>query len=168
MFSSVVKHIKASFANDMKKTVCLFLLWFQRPGEMNGCWDVALDSKQVCLCLDVMPKPVHDLYKQSHNGTETPKERDILEALRSLTSGPNRYFILLDALDECTERDDLSDVISQILGRTALVCFSRVAEHSCSLIHFKTVLMWSLILRTTKLMKILIHISEKCLGLTGV
>ena len=71
--------------------------------------------KQFCMHLEAIPTAILTLNKQWYNGNERPQGGDILKELHSLMSPLERCFILLDGLDKCLSRQDLSEVIHMML-----------------------------------------------------
>ena len=65
--------------------------------------------------LEAIPTAILTLNKQWYNGNERPQGGDILKELHSLMSPLERCFILLDGLDKCLSRQDLSEVIHMML-----------------------------------------------------
>jgi hypothetical protein len=55
------------------------------------------------------------LYQQCGEGNHEPRLEALVETLILLLSSSDRTFLVLDALDECSERDELLDVIARIL-----------------------------------------------------
>ena len=120
LFSSAVETLKTTFAANKRKPFAYFYFDFNDPNKRTVVQMLRSILQQFCLCLGDIPKANLDLYKQCHSGNERPMEGSILKALQSLTSRPEQYFILLDALDECIERENLSEVISEILQHNSI------------------------------------------------
>ena len=54
-----------------------------------------------------MPKVLVNLYARCGNGHQEPTLGDLQNALQTILDGFSSAFIILDALDECTERERL-------------------------------------------------------------
>ena len=65
-----------------------------------------------------MPKVLVNLYAHCGNGHQEPTLGDLQNTLGTILDGFSSTFIILDALDECTEREKLLNWIQTfILGR---------------------------------------------------
>ena len=62
-----------------------------------------------------MPKVLVDLYAWCGNGHQEPTLDDLLSTLIRILDGFSSTFIILDALDECTERDKLLNWIQTFI-----------------------------------------------------
>ena len=58
-----------------------------------------------------MPKVLVNLYGHRGNGHQEPTLGDLQNTLQTILDGFSSAFIILDALDECTERETLFDWI---------------------------------------------------------
>ncbi|KAI9767070.1 MAG: hypothetical protein M1839_004627 [Geoglossum umbratile] len=57
-----------------------------------------------------VPESLQDLYEKSSGGKERPSLQSLLDLLAEIVGGPNKppcTYIVVDALDECTEREGL-------------------------------------------------------------
>lgn len=70
---------------------------------------------QLCVGLDTLPSAVSDLYRQFQNGQKQPESLQLLEVLLSILKMSDVTFLLIDALDECAEVDELCEAIKQIV-----------------------------------------------------
>jgi hypothetical protein len=57
---------------------------------------------------------VSALYSNHSNGEQQPSRSSLISCLKQLLEDTNEAFILVDALDECTDRNKLLDLIEQI------------------------------------------------------
>jgi hypothetical protein len=64
----------------------------------------------------VLPKVVDELYSKYKDGNQQPSQDDLVETLISIFT--NRTYLILDALDECSERADLLIVLRRIVQVT--------------------------------------------------
>ena len=62
-----------------------------------------------------LPSELYQLYEGCNNGGRRPREAQLLKAFPSLLATSYRTFVILDALDECTERSDLLEAIKQFI-----------------------------------------------------
>ena len=81
---------------------------------------------------ETIPQPLMSAYASCVNGQRQPTTDALLETLRYLIQGYQNVFLILDALDECTERLELLSTLNQIagwkLGTRILVTSRREAE----------------------------------------
>ena len=62
-----------------------------------------------------MPEVLLNLYLCCHNGYQEPTLGDLQNTLQIILDGFSSTFIILDALDECTERGELLDWIQTVI-----------------------------------------------------
>ena len=62
------------------------------------------------------PDMLKRVYAQSQNGQRQPSAEDLEDVLHYLLSAYREVFIVLDALDECSDRDLLLDTIEKVRG----------------------------------------------------
>ncbi|KAH0548311.1 hypothetical protein GP486_007995, partial [Trichoglossum hirsutum] len=63
-----------------------------------------------------MPEALELLFSSKINGKQQPMASELLVILRHMVRDLSETFIILDALDECKEREDLLSVIGEIAG----------------------------------------------------
>ena len=54
------------------------------------------------------------LFSSCSNGEQQPSSDDLMQALKNLMKGFHKTYIILDALDECTDRQELLEIIEEI------------------------------------------------------
>ena len=88
-----------------------------------------------------IPEPVVSLFKSCQDGDRQPRTQDLLRLLSTLICSSDRTFIVLDALDECEDREELIDSIMEIVawvpGRLNLIMTSREIKDLATLIDSK-------------------------------
>ena len=62
-----------------------------------------------------MPKVLVNLYAQCGDGHREPTVADLQNTLQGMLNGFSSTFIILDALDECTEREKLLNWIQTVI-----------------------------------------------------
>ncbi|KAJ8106078.1 hypothetical protein OPT61_g9781 [Boeremia exigua] len=65
---------------------------------------------------DKIPKGVDASYASCRNGQQLPSLGVLLQALQHMIQGFTQVYIVLDALDECTQRTELLEMIETIAG----------------------------------------------------
>ncbi|KAI9773654.1 MAG: hypothetical protein M1840_006928 [Geoglossum simile] len=60
------------------------------------------------------PKFLEELYARHQNGQQKPSTEELVAALEGVVDSSQKTYIILDALDECTEREELLSLIKQM------------------------------------------------------
>ncbi|KIK00202.1 hypothetical protein K443DRAFT_100850 [Laccaria amethystina LaAM-08-1] len=66
-------------------------------------------------CGNGVPKVLADLYSHCGNGYQQPSLDDLHNGLQMILGGFNSVYIILDALDECSERDKVLDWVQTVI-----------------------------------------------------
>ena len=90
----------------VKKAVAYFYFEFRNTGPQHGPMIRSLVSQLAAQCTN-QPNPLESLYSSCSDGARQPKLCDLRQALRDLVQNFDNTFIILDALDECGEREQL-------------------------------------------------------------
>ena len=61
-----------------------------------------------------IPKPLKDLYTSNQDGKRPPSSMELLKVLEEIAFGFSEIYIILDALDECAEKEGSLDLIIEI------------------------------------------------------
>src|ERR1700727_936745 len=62
------------------------------------------------------PESLRTLFSQHRDGARQPTVKVLVEALREIVCGFQQTYIIVDALDECSEREKLLVLIEDIMG----------------------------------------------------
>jgi hypothetical protein len=62
------------------------------------------------------PEGLATLYSKCLDGQHTPTSTSLMKALRDIITGFHHAYIVIDALDECAEPDDLLSFIEEVTG----------------------------------------------------
>ena len=65
---------------------------------------------------EATPDSLHSLFSSCKNGKEQPEIDALVLNLKQMIEEFNRIYVVLDALDECTDRLDLMEIIEEIVG----------------------------------------------------
>lgn len=63
-----------------------------------------------------IPKPLNSLFESCQNGAKPPQAKDLETLLKTLIESSEKTFIVLDALDECEDRQELLKFIGMTLA----------------------------------------------------
>jgi archaellum biogenesis ATPase FlaH len=81
---------------------------------------------------ETLPRPLASLYASCLNGQRQPTTETLLETLKEMIQDYSKAFLIIDALDECTKREELLSALSSIaawkLGMHILVTSRREAD----------------------------------------
>ena len=66
-------------------------------------------------CGNGVPKVLADMYSHCGNGYQQPSLDDLHSVLQQILSGFNSAYIVLDALDECSERDKILNWVQTVI-----------------------------------------------------
>ena len=66
-------------------------------------------------CGNGAPKVLADLYSHCGNGYQQPSLDDLHNVLQKILDGFNSVYIILDALDECSEKDKVLDWVQAVI-----------------------------------------------------
>jgi hypothetical protein len=63
-----------------------------------------------------IPKGVDALFSSCDNGQRKPSAHDLLEVMQQAAQDFTQVYVVLDALDECTQRSELMDMLETVAG----------------------------------------------------
>ena len=70
---------------------------------------------QICACRHDFITNVQSVFDKCNHGTQQPNEDVLVEILLALLQG-RRTFLFVDALDECTERSQMAQLLKRLIG----------------------------------------------------
>ncbi|KAJ9663002.1 hypothetical protein H2201_005880 [Coniosporium apollinis] len=104
MASIVIEHLLRSFPdNDIAVAYVYYVYKEQHKAEHL----VAALLKQLVEQLPTLPEAVQELYKHHKKHNTLPTLEDLSEVLHPVASSFSQVFVVIDALDECREEDDI-------------------------------------------------------------
>jgi ankyrin repeat domain-containing protein 50 len=115
--STVIDYIKSCRLNSAD-TYAYFYFDFSDAGKQKVT--SMLSSIIAQLSVPVLPAVVDELYSKCNNGNQQSSQDDLVKTLISLFKDSYRTYLILDALDECSERKDLLVALRQIIQVTSL------------------------------------------------
>lgn len=121
--------IKSILQNDNS---CAYFFFDSRDGQASlQSYDGLLWSitYQLCACLDPLPGVLVTCYKNCGSGTNLPSRDDIQKICSSALQNLPQAFIIVDALDECSEISQVAVWLRKLLttkgGRLQMLITSR-------------------------------------------
>jgi len=121
--STIIDHVDTECRSDSSKKYAYFYFDFNDANKqtVNGM----LRSMICQLSVPVLPPEVDTLYQQCR--IHQLDQESLVETLISIFRHSDRTFLIVDALDECSERDDLLNVMTRLMHaqRVGLLATSR-------------------------------------------
>lgn len=115
LISTALEYILQYTHQSVDSYVSYFFFDFNDREKQS--WVKAIRSLSFQLCVQ-MPhnfRTLKNLYEARHNGSQQPADADLVDLFRDCIAGPEEVFVLLDALDECADREPLLDLLEKIL-----------------------------------------------------
>ena len=92
---------------------------------------------QLCDQCNVIPDALSDLYKTCHSGRSQPSVDSLHKTLRVILDGFQHVYIIIDALDECTQRQRLLYWIKEMISlRIHPLHLLATSRHEEDIAHF--------------------------------
>ena len=112
--STVIRELKDLSLKFANTTLAYFYFDFQDRSKQQVSDLVRSLITQLADNCYKIPSVVETLYKECSDGNEQPSFVSLLQALRELASMFTDVYIVIDALDECTERTELGRLLQGI------------------------------------------------------
>jgi NACHT domain len=111
--STIIENVRARCSGD---DICAFFYFDSISGEATKQTVSAMLSSLLAQISTVQIEPeVRRLYEQCENGSRSPSLDEISKTILMVLCKGQRVYLIVDALDECSERSLLLQVIQQIL-----------------------------------------------------
>ncbi|KAI9770356.1 MAG: hypothetical protein M1839_003233 [Geoglossum umbratile] len=112
--STVIEHIKTICRKDSQ---CQYIFYYfdfsdSKKQEVVGLLRSAL-AQLASRNLETL-REVENLYGRNDRGKQQPDKKNLLSILLSVLRSPLRTYLIIDALDECSQREELLKVLSSI------------------------------------------------------
>jgi hypothetical protein len=111
--STLVEHVKSLCTGDSTDRCAYFYFDFSDAQKQN--LSNMLSSFVGQLSAAVVLDQVDVLYKSCNDGQCRPCVDDLVKVLVSLCSGSQRTYLIVDAMDECTERKQLLTLLRKLI-----------------------------------------------------
>lgn len=105
MTSIVIEHLSAKFQADTDTAIAYLYCSYKRQHEQKFGDLVASLLKQLVRRLPALPDDLKSLYQRYRDRGTRPDDNEILSTLHSVAACRSRTFFIIDALDECSNRD---------------------------------------------------------------
>ncbi|KAL9040072.1 MAG: hypothetical protein Q9214_004628, partial [Letrouitia sp. 1 TL-2023] len=106
-FSVIIDFLESEWSSSRGDTIGIaFLYCSYQDTEQTACNLIGCLTKQLVNRIETIPLSVRELYKQHSMRRTRPSSSEMLEVLIDVTSEFDEVFIMVDALDECSEHND--------------------------------------------------------------
>jgi ankyrin repeat domain-containing protein 50 len=113
--STIIEHVRALCQADSTIQYAYFYFDFNDREKQTVVGMLRSIIVQLCSLRATIPPEIDRLYLQHKEGKEEPGREGLIEALLSLLKSSGHMFLIMDALDECSERGNLISVVARIL-----------------------------------------------------
>ncbi|KAF2728034.1 hypothetical protein EJ04DRAFT_569878 [Polyplosphaeria fusca] len=114
--STVLQNVLQHCQDDPGKVVAYFFFDFNDAQKQDAemmIRSLVCQLSQQCIKI---PASLDTLFSSSESGQRQPSAHTLIEALRSMVQELPTIYIVLDALDECTQRDELMELLEAMAG----------------------------------------------------
>jgi len=118
--STIIEHVKGLCLHSTDAQIAYFYFDFNDPQKQTIAGMLRSMIVQLCVGKAQLPTQVHEIYNQCNNGNQQPTLQGLINTLFSLLANSQRTYVIIDALDECSERKQLMTVINQIIKNSSL------------------------------------------------
>jgi hypothetical protein len=114
--STVIEHLLQHCYDDTRKVTAYFYFDFSDAQKQNSELMLRSLLSQLLQRSIVVPKGVDALYSSCDNGQREPSGHDLLEVTQQAAQEFTQVYVVLDALDECTQRSELMSMLETVAG----------------------------------------------------
>lgn len=114
--STIIENVLHLCANDPGKAAAFFYFDFSETSKQNPEPMVKSLITQLSQQCVQIPWPLDSLYSSCGNGLRQPSSDALLDVLQQMCQEIPATYIILDALDECIDRDELMSTIEIFSG----------------------------------------------------
>ncbi|KAL2803315.1 hypothetical protein BJX63DRAFT_77013 [Aspergillus granulosus] len=142
----LVEELRSIHSNTTSVGVAAVYCSYKRRDEQNSSYFLSSILKQLIQDLRHLPEAISSLYQDHITRGTRPSYDDLSNGLQSLIEPSRQYFIIIDALDECSRANGmLKSVLSELFrlqnyGQVFLCATSRpipdIAKHFDGAVHF--------------------------------
>lgn len=114
--STIIQHVISHYQSEPTVAVAYFYFDFNDSNKQRTEKLIrSLIAQFAAQCLH-LPESLQSAHSQSQSGQIQPTFEEMTAILNETLKGFHNTFILLDALDECTDREDLLEFIQVLMG----------------------------------------------------
>ena len=112
--STSIQSIMDTYSSEPDIAVVYFYFDFNDSSKQSTRNFICSLLAQFVAQCQVVPEPLMSTYFRSQNGQYQPRPEEIRSVLRQVIENFRATYILVDALDECTDREDLLRLIEEV------------------------------------------------------
>ena len=113
--SAIIDHV-IGICTDQMDQYAYFYFDFNDPQKRTVSGMIRSLLVQLTMHQWSLSEEIDVLYKGCNEGTQDPGQDCLVETLLSLLRNSERTYFIVDALDECFERDELLQILARICG----------------------------------------------------
>ena len=103
------------FGSEPNIAVVYFYFDFNDSSKQRtGNFICSLISQFVAQCPEI-PEPLLSIYSRSQSGQQQPNTEELKSVFRQVIETFRATYLMVDALDECTDREDLLGLIEEVM-----------------------------------------------------
>jgi Cdc6-like AAA superfamily ATPase len=114
--STIVDHVSDLYRDQPGTILVYFFFRFDDDEKRNSNSMIRSIITQLQQAAPQVHEPLCGLYSSCANGTRSPSPDQLRNTLRELIKPIPRVYIIVDALDECNDREELLEFIDQLFG----------------------------------------------------
>jgi len=114
--STIIERVKELCSTQNNHRVAYFYFDFNDPNKRIVDGMLRSIITQLCAGMEELPEKIVTLYKHNGNGTQQPAKDSLIDVFVAIMSEFDRTYLIVDALDECGERQPLLDLISRLIN----------------------------------------------------
>ena len=118
--STIIEHVKGLCLHRSACQIAYYYFDFSDPQKRTIVGMLRSMIGQLSVDKEQLPIEVHKFYNQCDNGNQDPTRQGLINTLLSILQNAQRTYLILDALDESSERGKLMDVISEIIKNSSI------------------------------------------------
>lgn len=141
---AIIQHLHSTICNNDGSAVCYIYLDYkeQRLHKLNNF--LATILYQLIWKLEKLPASLHALYEKHNPQRSRPSTDEYVKTIEQVIYGLQRAFLILDALDECSDREganiQLLDQVFKLQRSTGIQIFATSRHIPEIEVHFKSAL----------------------------
>jgi hypothetical protein len=114
--STIIEHLLERCQDDSGMVTAYFYFDFNDAQKQDPEMMLCSLLRQLLQRSVTIPKDVDALFSSCDNGRRRPSVHALLEATQQAAQDFTQVYVVLDALDECTQRSELMDVLGLVAG----------------------------------------------------
>jgi hypothetical protein len=114
--STIIEYLLQHCQDDSRMVTAYFYFDFNDVQKQDPEMMLRSLLRQLLQRSVTIPKDVDALYSSCDNGQRRPSMHALLEVMRQAMQEFTQVYVVLDALDECTQRSELMDILEAVAG----------------------------------------------------